>query len=231
MKIAALAILVTAGACHNSGVSTDGSSAVVIDAATSITIDGSRAIDATSSNHIDAAASSIDATANHLDSATTSIDANPQHADAISITIDAHVASSPDATLSTTPISQAGDSDCWSDGGFGYVRPDAPGYVVATLTDPNGVDDIVMTADMVIYGASNYAVGTSPLISLGQTGCCTITVKAAVTYDDLVETANAVGGPPDGEFWGGQATFHDSQGNATVATCTGDQTEWHAEPD
>ena len=127
------------------------------------------------------------------------------------------------------PIGQAGDSDCWSDGGFGYVRPDAPGYVVATLYDQDGVDDIVMTADMVIYGASNYAVGTSPLISLGQTGCCTITVKAAGTYDDLIETANAVGGPPDGEFWGGQATFHDSAGNATTATCSGSQTEWHAE--
>jgi len=121
---------------------------------------------------------------------------------------------------STHPMTESGTVSCWSVGGFQAVYHDQPAHIVVTLSDGDGIGDIVTTADVTIVGhyGALYQVGQRPLISLGDSGCCETTVKVPIYYDDFVAAGQAVGGP-DTQFWSAYATFHDHGGTSIVARC------------
>ncbi|MGE0398156.1 MAG: hypothetical protein AB7T06_15750 [Kofleriaceae bacterium] len=140
-----------------------------------------------------------------------------------SATIDASVAADangPSDSASTSVLTQYSSRSCWSWGGFGTVRPDAPAHVLGYLEDADGVGDIVMQAEVIILGAAGaqFSLGSRALESLGDTGCCRRGVKVPIDYTDFVAAAQAIDADT---MWGARVVYRDLGGHTTSAICDG----------
>jgi hypothetical protein len=115
-------------------------------------------------------------------------------------------------------LRQYSSRSCWSWGGFGSVRPDAPAHIVAFLEDLDGIADIATSAEVFILGdgGMRYSLGQVGFTSLGDTGCCQRAAKVPITYDDFLAAAQVI---DTSTMWGAEAVFRDSAGHTTTATC------------
>ena len=151
--------------------------------------------------------------------ASTAVDANV----AVDASFDASVAvdaSGPSDATSTAVLTQYTSRSCWSWGGFGTVRPDAPAHVIGFVEDVDGVGDIVMQAEVTILGAAGaeFSLGSRTLESLGDTGCCRRTTKVPIDYTDFVAAAQSISADT---MWGVRVVYRDLGGHMTSAVCDG----------
>jgi hypothetical protein len=116
-------------------------------------------------------------------------------------------------------LSQYSSRSCWSWGGFGTVRPDAPAHVLGFLEDPDGVADIATTGEVIILGdGAQFSLGQRALETLDETTCCRRATKVPITYDDFVAAAQVIDA---GAMWGVRVIYRDLAGHTTVAVCDG----------
>jgi hypothetical protein len=134
------------------------------------------------------------------------------------VTLDASV--TVDAAMSGAQLAQYSSRSCWSWGGFGSVRPDAPAHVIGFLEDADGVADIAMQAEVIILGAgTQYSLGMRTLEAFGDSGCCQRAMKVPIDYTDFVAAAQVISA--GAAMWGVRVIYHDLGGHTTTAVCDG----------
>lgn len=134
------------------------------------------------------------------------------------VTFDASV--TVDATMSGAQLAQYSSRSCWSWGGFGTVRPDAPAHVIGFLEDADGVADIALQAEVIILGAgAQYSLGMRTLEPFGDSGCCRRAMKVPIDYTDFVAAAQVISA--GSAMWGVRVIYRDLGGHTTMAVCDG----------